>query len=103
MQKEVVRAYRSLLRGAFKVFHNDPRMKLGARMGAKDAFVANAGETDPEKIAEMIKVAYDARDYMFHELVQVEFDAKKGKHVATLEERHLKDNESGEFVVRPRD
>jgi hypothetical protein len=42
--------------------------------------VANAGETDPEKIAEMIKVAYDARDYMFHELVQVEFDAKKGKH-----------------------
>jgi hypothetical protein len=36
MQKEVVRAYRSLLRGAFKVFHNDPRMKLGARMGAKD-------------------------------------------------------------------
>mgnify|MGYP001154162252 CR=1 FL=1 len=32
----------------------------------------------------MIKVAYDARDYMFHALVQVQYDETKGKHGTLL-------------------
>lgn len=47
------------------------------------SFLQNKDEKDPITVQERIRDAAEARDYLLHELVQVNFDKKRGVHGTT--------------------
>ncbi len=80
LHKEVLGAYRGLLKAAKAVFKGDKRMQLGARVNAREAFLKNKDEKDEATLQKMIHDAHDAKAFLYHELIQVNYDANKGKH-----------------------
>ncbi|OQR78472.1 LYR motif-containing protein 7-like [Tropilaelaps mercedesae] len=91
-RREVINCFKSLLRTARTVFHQDATAQEKARQQIRMEFLKHRGLTDPAEIAKLVKLGDDVKLELQTSVARVEFNPKTGNYTLQLEERHLSDN-----------
>jgi len=95
MHREVLKAFRRLMKSRSALFAGDARALNVTRLEIRKSFMQNSTVTDTNKLTELIADAYEAATVLDRNIVPVVFNEKTKRHVLRIRPSNTDDSVKG--------